>query len=116
MAALLLENGVNWKNVVGLEIGGDHKNKSRNILVLEEPFLGGVPRAFLVMVSNQVELIKKGSPCNCIQDPPHPLLQEYKELIKVRKQATPGRYVKSDEKILITQPNLGTFTTILQQL
>ena len=64
MAALLLENGVNWKNVVGLEIGGDHKNKSRNILVLEEPFLGGVPRAFLVMVSNQVELIKKGSPCN----------------------------------------------------
>ena len=57
-----MENGVNWKNVVGLEIGGDHKNKSRNILVLEEPFLGGVPRAFLKMVGNQVELIKKGSP------------------------------------------------------
>ena len=64
LAALLLENGVNWKNVVGLEIGGDHKNKSRNILVLEEPFLGGVPRAFLVMVRNQVKLLKKGSSCN----------------------------------------------------
>ena len=63
MAALLLENGVNWKNVVGLEIGGDFKNKSRNILFLEEPSLGGVPRAYLVMVRSQVKLIKKGSPC-----------------------------------------------------
>ena len=92
-----MENGVNWKNVVGLEIGGDHKNKSRNILVLEEPSLGGVPRAFLVMVRNQVV---KGSPCNWIQDPPHPLLQQYKDIIKVRKHATPGIYVKPDEKII----------------